>query len=51
MTRKAPDVPLLPNDILYIPDNKSRRLTLGALEKMVIFGSAASTAVIYGTVH
>jgi polysaccharide export outer membrane protein len=51
MERKAPDAPLLANDILYVPDNKSRRLTLGALEKVLIFGTGASTAVIYGTVH
>ena len=36
MERKAPDAPLLANDILYVPDNKGRRLTLGALEKMLI---------------
>jgi polysaccharide export outer membrane protein len=47
MERKAPDTPLLANDILYVPDNKGRRMTLGALEKIVIFGSAAGIAAIY----
>ena len=49
MDRKAPDVSLQPNDILYIPTNKARRATLGALEKVFSFGSAATTAVIYST--
>lgn len=49
MERKSPDVPLLANDILYVPDNKGRRLTLGALEKILIFGTGAGTALIYGS--
>ncbi|MGA2133250.1 MAG: polysaccharide biosynthesis/export family protein [Bryobacteraceae bacterium] len=51
MQRKAPDTPLLANDILYVPDNKGRRLTLGALEKILIFGTGASTALIYAGVR
>jgi polysaccharide export outer membrane protein len=51
MSRKSPDVPLEGDDILYIPDNKGRRLTVGALEKILTFGSAAGAAVIYGTMH
>jgi polysaccharide export outer membrane protein len=47
MERKAPDTPLLANDILYVPDNKGRRLTLGALEKILILGSGAGAAAIY----
>ena len=47
MERKAPDVPLVANDILYVPDNKGRRLTLGALEKILIFSSGAAAAAIY----
>lgn len=47
MERKAPDAPLLANDILYVPDNKGRRMTLGALEKIVLFGMGAGTAMIY----
>lgn len=47
MDRKAPDAPLLANDILYVPDNKGRRMTLGALEKMLVFGAGAGTALIY----
>ncbi|MFN7993896.1 MAG: polysaccharide biosynthesis/export family protein [Bryobacteraceae bacterium] len=52
MDRKSPDIPLLANDILYVPDNKSRRMTLGALEKVLTFGTTAgATALIYGQVR
>jgi polysaccharide export outer membrane protein len=47
MERKAPDTPLLANDILYVPDNKGRRMTLGALEKMMMLASGAGAAAIY----
>jgi polysaccharide export outer membrane protein len=49
LDRKAPDVPLQGNDILYIPVDKSKRATLGAIEKILAFGSSATTAVIYGS--
>ena len=49
MERKAPDVVLQPNDILYVPDAKAKRLTLGTLEKMLIVGSTMSAAAIYAT--
>jgi polysaccharide export outer membrane protein len=49
MARKSPDVPLLANDILYIPDNKGRRLGVAALERVLMFGTTAgATALIYG---
>ena len=47
MQRKAPDVPLIANDILYIPDNKGKRLTLGTLEKALGVGAALGAAAIY----
>lgn len=47
MKRKAADVTLTANDILYIPDNTSRRLALATLEKLILFGGAAGTALIY----
>jgi polysaccharide export outer membrane protein len=47
MSRKAPDVTLIANDILYIPDNHGKRLGLAALEKVLMFGTAAGTAMIY----
>ena len=49
MDRKAPDAPLLPNDVLYIPDNHGKRIGMAALEKLLLFGSTAgATALIYG---
>jgi polysaccharide export outer membrane protein len=47
MQRKAPDVPLVANDILYIPDNKGKRLTLGTLEKALGVGASLGAAAIY----
>jgi polysaccharide export outer membrane protein len=51
MERKAPDAPLEANDILYVPDNKGRRMTLGALEKVLAFGGGAGAALIYAGVR
>jgi len=49
MNRKAADAALLPNDVLYIPDNRARRIGMAALEKILAFGSTAgATALIYG---
>jgi polysaccharide export outer membrane protein len=49
MDRKAADAALLPNDVLYIPDNRGRRLGMAALERILAFGSTAgATALIYG---
>jgi polysaccharide export outer membrane protein len=48
MERKSSDVPLLPNDILYVPDRQGRRAGLAALEKILMFGAGAGTALIYG---
>ena len=48
MKRQAPDVPLTANDILYIPDNRGRRIGMAALEKILLFGgTAAATTLIY----
>jgi polysaccharide export outer membrane protein len=46
MARKLPDVALLPNDILYVPDNVTRRNTIGALEKVLGFGSATASGLL-----
>jgi polysaccharide export outer membrane protein len=51
MKRKTPDVPLVADDILYIPDNSGRRTALSVLEKVVMFGSGAGAAAIYGIVR
>jgi len=50
LDRKAPDVPLEPDDILYVPDNHSRRATVTAIERAVGFATAtASGILILGT--
>ena len=48
MGRKSPDMPLLPNDVLYIPEAKASRLGWATLERLLLFGSGAATAMIYG---
>ena len=47
MDRKAPDVPLLANDIFYVPDSKGKRIALTALDKLAPFGAAVGTALVY----
>jgi polysaccharide export outer membrane protein len=49
MDRNAPDATVLANDILYVPDNRTRRLGRTILEKLVLFGgTAGATAPMYG---
>jgi polysaccharide export outer membrane protein len=47
MQRKSPDVPLLADDILYIPDRSGKRIAMSVLEKMFTFGAGLSTALLY----
>jgi polysaccharide export outer membrane protein len=51
MERKAPDVPLIADDILYVPDAKARRAGWNALEKVLIYGTGAASALIYAGVR
>jgi len=46
MQRKSPDVPLQSNDILYIPDNRGKRIGMTALERIIGFGSATASGVL-----
>ena len=46
MERKAPDVPLIANDIFYVPDNQGRRLTTAILEKIISFGVGTMSGVL-----
>jgi polysaccharide export outer membrane protein len=49
MDRKASDISLSPNDILYIPDNRTRRAAMTALERALGFASnTASGALVLG---
>lgn len=48
LKRKAPDVVLRADDILYVPDNSGRRIGLAVLEKAILFGSTAgATALVW----
>ncbi len=46
LSRKAPDVALQARDILYIPDNSGRRITVGALERLAGFGASTASGVL-----
>ena len=49
MARRSPDLALAANDILYVPDNRTRRVALQALEKAIGFAAGtASGALILG---
>jgi polysaccharide export outer membrane protein len=47
LNRKAPDVPLLPNDILYVPEATGRKATLTALDRMTGIGATVGTTLLY----
>ncbi len=47
LARKSPDVPLLPDDILYIPDRTGMRVTAQTAEKMSGFAGSLMGALIY----
>lgn len=49
MDRKSPDVPLLANDILYIPNATGKRASLKALETSVLVATGLGAALIYTT--
>ncbi len=46
MKRQSPDVTLLANDILYIPDNRAKRLTAATIDRIASFGASTATGVI-----
>lgn len=45
--RKIPDVPLLPKDLLYVPDNNTAKTWNQVLTTLVPLGTAATSASIY----
>jgi polysaccharide export outer membrane protein len=47
MARKAPDVPLLANDILYVPEATGRKATLTALDRISGIGATVGTTLLY----
>lgn len=45
--RKAPDITLQANDVLFVQDNAGKRLTATVLDKITGFGSMAGAAAAY----
>lgn len=46
MDRKEPDLMLQPEDILYVPDNTTRRTTLTILDRIANFGVSTASGVL-----
>jgi polysaccharide biosynthesis/export protein len=46
MARKSPDIILKPNDILYIPDSKGRKMTAQTLDRIASFGSSTASGIL-----
>jgi polysaccharide biosynthesis/export protein len=46
MQRKAPDVALEVDDLLYIPDNKNRRTTMTAIDRITMFGASTASGLL-----
>ena len=46
MQRKAPDMALQVDDVLYIPDNKSRRNTVNVIDRITSFGASTASGVL-----
>jgi polysaccharide biosynthesis/export protein len=46
MERKSPDVSLEIGDILYVPDNKSRRTTMSIVDRVAGFGASTASGVL-----
>jgi len=46
MQRKSPDVSLEADDVLYIPDNKTRRNTITILYRISAFGAATASGLL-----
>lgn len=52
LDRRAPDVRLVAQDILYIPENKDKKIALSVLEKIAMFaGTGGATALAYTTLR
>lgn len=47
MQRKSPDVTLLANDLLYVPDRSGRRELLTILERAMPIGAAVASGLVY----
>ena len=47
MDRKSPDVPLLANDILYVPEATGRKAALTTLDRISMIGASVGTTLLY----
>lgn len=46
LDRKEADVPLTANDILYIPDNRTTRLTMTTIDRAIGFASTTASGIL-----
>jgi polysaccharide export outer membrane protein len=46
MQRKSADVVLQADDLLYIPDNKTRRTTMTAIDRITMFGASTASGLL-----
>lgn len=46
LDRKAPDVALVANDLLYVPDSSGRRITVRTLERIAGFGASTASGIL-----
>jgi len=46
MQRKSPDVTLRVDDLLYIPDNKTKRATMTVLDRTAMFGASVGSGML-----
>lgn len=46
LKREAPDVPLEPDDILYIPDHSSKRVRAKVIDRVTGFGAATVSGIL-----
>lgn len=46
LARKAPDVTLLRNDVLYVPESGKKKAAFSAIDKAIAFGSATLSGVL-----
>ncbi len=46
LQRKAPDVPLQVDDMLYIPDNKGKRAAMTFIDRMTTFGASTASGLV-----
>jgi protein involved in polysaccharide export with SLBB domain len=46
LDRKLPDVALTANDIFYIPDNRSARVTITTIDRAIGFASSTASGIL-----